>query len=483
MRLQWKYTLIINGFILTAMSVFFIINDRMVKRESVLSVIRDYARGAAMREIAGDIQERITFEDNADRLTRIIRSMDLQKSGLEVVDINVMDQNGVVIAGLTERALYEQLDTEGLEKIKSRQTRVRYPPKGYYGHWVIEYTLPYIRSSSTQGDVELGALQIIFSAQGIASYSRRLRMEYLFYIVVIAAVFTLFIIPLTGYLIVRRLERLTETIAAVQAGDVTARARDSSKDEIGRLSSSFNSMIEHISSEHASRLQALGNLAAGVAHAVKNPLNSIAMTIQYLKDTIDSEPDGDTRECLDVMTQQVAELDRIVEDFLQLTRPVEMNLKPSDLNAFLADMMRSFATSLEIARVKLIADYSREPLYVKIDRDKLRHAISNIVINAIQAMPNGGQLRVKTDRDALHKAAIIEVSDTGEGISKDNLDRIFEPYFTTKPDGTGLGLAITYRIVEAHGGDVRAESSEGQGASFRVILPYSESNTDRNLGG
>ena len=483
MRLQWKYTLIINGFILAAMSVFFVINDRMVKRESVLSVIRDYARGAAMREIAGDIQERITFEDNADRLAKIIRSMDLQKSGLEMVDINVMDQNGVVIAGLTERALYEQLDTEGLEKIKSRQTRVRYPPKGYYGHWVIEYTLPYIRSSSSQGDIELGALQIIFSAQGIASYSRRLRMEYLFYIAIIAAAFTLFIIPLTSYLIVRRLERLMETIAAVQAGDATARARDSSKDEIGRLSRSFNSMIEQISSEHASRLQALGNLAAGVAHGVKNPLNSISMTIQYLKDTIDSDPDSEAQECLDVMTQQVAELDHIVEDFLQLTRPVEMNLRPSDLNAFLADMMRSFATSLEIACVKLKTNYSIDAIYVKIDRDKMRQAISNVVINALQAMPDGGQLRIGTDRDALHKAAIIEVSDTGGGISQENLDRIFEPYFTTKPDGTGLGLAVTYRLVEAHGGDIRVENSEGQGATFRVTLPYSENSTDRSSGG
>ena len=207
------------------------------------------------------------------------------------------------------------------------------------------------------------------------------------------------------------------------------------------------------------------------------------MTIQYLRDTIDSDTDGDTQECLDVMTQQVAELDRIVEDFLQLTRPVEMNLRPSDLNAFLADMMRSFTTSLEVGRVELITDYSREALYVKIDRDKMRQAISNVVINAIQAMPNGGQLRVKTDRDALHKAAIIEVSDTGEGISQENLDRIFEPYFTTKPDGTGLGLAITYRLVEAHGGDVRVENSEGRGATFRVTLPYSEGSADRSSGG
>ncbi len=274
-----------------------------------------------------------------------------------------------------------------------------------------------------------------------------------------------------------------ETLAAVQAGDVTARARDSSKDEIGRLSRGFNSMIEQISSEHASRLQALGNLAAGVAHGVKNPLNSISMTIQYLKDTIDSDPDGEVQECLDVMTQQVAELDHIVEDFLQLTRPVEMNLRPSDLYAFLADMMRSFAKSLEVANVELVTDYSREALYVKIDRDKLRQAISNVVINAIQAMPGGGQLRVKTGRDNLHKAVIIEFSDTGEGISQENLDRIFEPYFTTKSDGTGLGLTITYRLVEAHGGDIRIESSEGQGATFRVTLPYSENSTDRSSGG
>lgn len=456
------------------------INDRMVKRESVLSVIRDYAKGASMREVASDIQERITGETDKDRLAKIIRSLDLSKMGLEVVDINVMDPNGVVIASLTGEALSGkmspyQLDSDGLQKVMSRQARVRYPPKGYYGHWVIEYTLPYIRSGPSAENIELGALQIMFSAQGIANYSRRLRMENLLYVAIVTITLTVFINPLTGYLIVRRLERLMETITAAQSGDLAVRAKDSSRDEIGRLSRSFNRMIDQIRSEHASRLKALGNLAAGVAHEVRNPLNSIAMTIQYLKDTIGSDPDSDAQECLGVISQQVEELDRIVEEFLQLTRPVEMNWKIVDLNAFLTDMMRSFASSLEVARVRLIWNYSKDPLYTKIDRDKLRQAISNIIINSIQAMPDGGELRITTSRDISQKAAIVEISDTGTGISQENIDRLFEPYFTTKPDGTGLGLAITYKIVEAHNGEIRVESVEGQGSVFMIVLSYSGS--------
>jgi signal transduction histidine kinase len=455
------------------MSIFFIVNDRMVKKESV-SVIRDYIKGATMREIANKIEDRITDEYDADKLTKRIRSVDLvelNEMGLEVVDINVMDPSGVVIASLTGKSLYEQLDSDGLSKVMSREMRLRYPPEGYHGHWVIEYTLPHILSIPS-GKKELGALQIIFSTRGIVNYSQQMRMRNLFYVGIVTIVLTAFIIPLTGYLIVRRLERLMETISAVQAGDPTARAKDSTHDEIGRLSRSFNRMIEQIQSEHASRLAALGNLAAGVAHEVRNPLNSIAMTIQYLKDTINSHTDSDAQECLDVINRQVEELDRIVEDFLRLTRPVEMNWKVVDLDEFLSDVLRDFASSLEIADVKLIRRFSEEPLYPKIDRDKLRQAISNIIINAIQSMPEGGELRVSTGRDAFQKAAIIKISDTGVGIPEENIGRLFEPYFTTKSEGTGLGLAITYRMIKSHGGDINVESSVGRGTSFTISLPF-----------
>ncbi len=475
MRLEWKYTLIINAFILVTMSVFFIITDRTVKRESVLSVMRDYTRGTTMRDIAGKIQERITGEYDANRLTQKIRSVDLvalNKMGVEVVDVNVMDPSGVVIASLTGEGVYDQLDSDGLRNVMSKQMRLRYPPKGYHGHWVVEYTLPYILSVPSETE-ELGALQIIFSAQGVADYSRQLRTRNLLYLAIGTVALTVFIIPLTGHLIVRRVGRLMETIVAVQAGDPEARVKDSSRDEIGRLGRSFNRMIEQINSEHDSRLTALGNLAAGVAHEVRNPLNSIGMTIQYLKDTIESDPDGEAQECLYVISQQVAELNRIVEEFLQLTRPIEMNWKLVDLNAFLSDVVRSFASSLEIAKIELICDYSEDILYARIDRDKIRQAISNIIINSIQAMPDGGKLRINTMRNVSQKAIAIEIRDTGMGIPQENMDRLFEPYFTTKPDGTGLGLAITYRMIEAHSGEIKVESKEEQGASFTIVLPFS----------
>jgi signal transduction histidine kinase len=215
------------------------------------------------------------------------------------------------------------------------------------------------------------------------------------------------------------------------------------------------------------------------------------MTIQYLKDSlgarlsvVDAHPESgiqypassieysEVQECLDVITRQVEQLDHIVEQFLQLTRPIEMNWKTVDLNAFLADVVRNLASSMEIADVKLICDYSKEPLYPKIDRDKIRQAISNIIINSIQAMPDGGELRITTARDVSQNAAIIEISDTGVGISQEDMDRLFEPYFTKRPDGTGLGLAVSYRIIKAHGGEIRVESEERQGATFTVILPF-----------
>ena len=457
------------------MSIFFVFNDRMVKKESVLSVTRDYLKGAAMREAAGRIQERISGENDPGRLAKIIRSVDLTRklgdSGLEIIDINVTDSQGVVVAGLTEKALNDKLDENGLRRVLSRQMILRYPPRGYYGHWVVEYILPYVRSKSPDRE-ELGALQILFSAKGIASYAQELRVRNLLYITVITVTLTMFIIPLTSYLIVRRLEKLMATIVTVQAGDLSARANDSAKDEIGRLSRSFNRMIDQISSEHASRLAALGNLAAGVAHEVRNPLNSIAMTLQYLRDTLDDKSNGDAQECLDVITRQVEELDRIVEEFLQLTRPIEMNWKTTDLRVFLNDLLRNFASSLEIAKIKLHCNYSEDVLYVRIDQDKMRQALSNIIINSVQAMPDGGELRVETKRDASQKSAIIRISDTGKGIAPENIDRLYEPYFTTKPNGTGLGLSITYRLIEAHNGDIGVESIEGKGTTFTIVLPY-----------
>ncbi|HGJ67443.1 TPA: sensor histidine kinase, partial [bacterium] len=384
-----------------------------------------------------------------------------------------------IIANLIGNPIHDLLDDNDMKRIKAGQMRVRYPPQGYRGHWVIEFLLPYVVEDDEQG-IELGALQIMFSTKDIAIYARQLRLKHLFYVAVVTIALTIFINPVTSYLIVRRIESLMETITAAQSGDLAVRASDSSRDEIGRLGASINRMIEHISSEHNKRVQSLGNLAAGVAHEVRNPLNSMSITIQYLKDIIgelceteskDQEAERDAHECLDIMSRQVKELDRIVEEFLQLARPTVMNWKIINLNDFINELMRNFSSRLEVGKAELSCSYSNKPIYTKIDHDKLGQAISNIVINGIQAMPEGGELFVKVSEDIENKKAIIEISDTGIGISQENVDRLFEPYFTTKSDGTGLGLAITHKIIEAHNGEIRVVSKEGQGATFSIILP------------
>jgi signal transduction histidine kinase len=479
MRLEWKYTLLINVFILLTMSVFFLIDDRMLEKEIVQATIRDHSRGASMRDIASDIQRRIAGKQDTNELSGIIRSTKLHRPEWDIVDINVTDANGVVIANLVGNPIYDMLGDDEIKRVKAGQMRVRYPPQGYHGHWVIEFILPYVVKES-EGNVELGALQILFSTKEIALYMRQLRVKHLFYVALVTVALTVFINPVTSYLIVRRLERLMETITEAQSGNLSARASDSSRDEIGRLSININRMIEHISSEHNKRVQSLGNLAAGVAHEVRNPLNSMAITIQYLKDIIgelsdneykDQDIEKDAQECLDIMSRQVGELNRIVEEFLQLTRPTVMNWKIVNLNDFINDLMRNFSSILEVGKTKLSCSYSNIPMYVKIDRDKLGQAISNIVINGIQAMPDGGELLVNITANPDENKAVIDISDTGIGIPQDNLDRLFEPYFTTKSGGTGLGLAITHKIIEAHDGVITVKSEEGDGSIFSISLP------------
>lgn len=487
MRLEWKYTLLINVFILITMSLFFLLDDYILKRENMRSAIRDYKMGAAMREIAADIQKRIEqLPDRYDtnKLARIIRSIELQKMGWEIVDINVTDASGIVVASLTGKAHGIQMKEEDFQKIVSGQMRVRYPPEGYYGHWVIEYTIPYIidiPSDSPDEVPEIGALQVMFSTQEIIQYYQKLRIERLFYFAFVTIALTIFINPLTNYLIVRRLERMMEAVSAVQAGDLATRIKDASRDEIGRLGRSFNRMIEHISSEHASRMKALGNLAAGVAHEVRNPLNSISITIQYLKDILNDDDNENSKEeaqeCLNVIARQVEELDRIVEEFLQLARPTEMNLEKVEINSFISEMMLNYNSMLEVKNIELVKTLESSLLFVKIDKDKFRQALANIILNAIQAMPNGGMLSVIVSKDKLDNKAIIDIADTGIGIPQENIDRLFEPYFTTKPEGTGLGLSITYKIIEAHNGKIKVTSEEGKGSTFSIVLPLEGGNT------
>ncbi len=226
------------------------------------------------------------------------------------------------------------------------------------------------------------------------------------------------------------------------------------------------------------RLSAVGNLAAGVAHEIRNPLNAISIGLQRLRLEF-AQPDPETQaeysRFTEIMQAEVARLNGIVDRFLALARPSRLTLAEEELAPVLTDLLTLLSSQAEAQRVTVAPDLRLGPARVRMDRQALVHALMNVLLNALQAMPNGGtlgiQAAVEPASNAPQRQACIRISDSGAGISPEHLERIFEPYFTTKEGGTGLGLALARKGILEHEGSIQAESRPGGGASFTIRLP------------
>jgi signal transduction histidine kinase len=221
---------------------------------------------------------------------------------------------------------------------------------------------------------------------------------------------------------------------------------------------------------HRERLSALGNMAATIAHEVRNPLNAISMGLQRLK--VEFQPTGDQEDysrLTELVLGEVHRLNSIVEQFLSLARPLE--IKPEELSV--QDVLNELATLVEgeaqrsKVQIRVVAPLTLPPL--KADPKYLRQSLLNLILNGLQAMPEGGTLTLEAKKS--NGNFLISVTDTGTGIAPEHRSRIFEPYFTTKAKGSGLGLAITRRIVEAHRGTVTVTNKADGGCRFLISLP------------
>ena len=217
------------------------------------------------------------------------------------------------------------------------------------------------------------------------------------------------------------------------------------------------------------RLSALGNLAAGVAHEIRNPLSSIKGFATYLAGKVQ----GQDREAARAMVQETDRLNRVVSELLEFARPGEATLRDRDLGEVVDRALRLVRADVEAkgVTVDFVRDASLPP--VPLDAERLTQALLNLFINAVQAMEPGGVLRIATALDAEAGVVALRIEDTGSGMPPDVLKEIFNPYFTTKGTGTGLGLAVVHRIVEAHGADIKVESTVGRGSAFTILLPLS----------
>lgn len=217
------------------------------------------------------------------------------------------------------------------------------------------------------------------------------------------------------------------------------------------------------------RLAALGRITAGVAHEVKNPLNSMRLWLENLKESLSDDGDGPSRQAVQVLDKEIDRLDQVVKRFLDFTRPMDVRLEATQLANLLKEVLEIAKPQLEKSNIELAQLLPIGVPEVYVDRALLKQAVLNLVLNAAEAMPGGGQLRLVLSRRG--EMAEITVGDTGKGIPPENQQKIFQLFFTTRPGGSGIGLASTFRIVQLHNGSIDFTSEVGRGTTFRIELP------------
>ena len=221
----------------------------------------------------------------------------------------------------------------------------------------------------------------------------------------------------------------------------------------------------------ADRLAAISRVSGGVAHEVKNPLNAILLHVEVARSKL-ARGDSAVDPQMEIISREILRLDRVVKTFLDFTRPVELKLRRVLLQQILgeiADLARPQAAAANIRVLATPQASAADDVEVSVDSDLFKQAVLNVVVNAIQAMPEGGELRFEAS--ASQDTAEIRISDTGPGIPPDLKEKIFRLYFTTKPGGSGIGLAMTFRIVQLHDGTIDFSSEPGKGTAFVIRLP------------
>jgi two-component system NtrC family sensor kinase len=305
----------------------------------------------------------------------------------------------------------------------------------------------------------------------------------------------------------RPVRALAEAARRVATGQRIEPIVVTSNDEIGQLASEFNTMTREVTLLNqtlelkveertrdleeknaqllatqmelcrAERLAGLGLLAAGVAHEINNPLAVIRGNAELLQSAIPE--DTENREEADAIVEEAIRIERIVNNLRVFSRNGMKHVSTFSLGKMLDSILNQIGHQIPLNRYRMMRDYRERDVEIGGDRDQLRQVFTNLIINGLQAMPDGGELVVSTDPDQAGQQVKVTVRDNGCGIEDKDKERLFSPFFSTKAHGTGLGLAVSYGIVRDHGGDIRFESRVGEGTTFMVLLPLRQEVVER----
>ncbi len=270
---------------------------------------------------------------------------------------------------------------------------------------------------------------------------------------------------------IKKLVKFTEKVAS---GDLSAIADVKTRDEIGVLAQSFNQMTVELEASRdklvqSERLAVLGQLTASIAHEIRNPLTSMKMVVQLLKKKL--QDDQVSNESLQAILDEIDRLNIIVNGLLDSARPLELNTREANIIDVINEVIRLMEPNLHHRKIDIAVLRQSENIpSVIIDVERMKQVFMNIIINAMQAMPEGGKITIKYKYDEIKDEILIEISDTGFGMTEEILKHVYDPFFSSKSGGTGLGLTNVKRILDLHKANIQIKSVEGLGTSVQIIL-------------
>jgi signal transduction histidine kinase len=399
--------------------------------------------------------------------------------GRNVTYAAVVNNDGIVVAHTFPASEGQKLEagenlTAVLEGSMVTQVRTIYADRS------LEYLLPL-----QLGDAPFGAIRVGLSPLLIRADLTRALGPMLWTTLLVSASALL-----VGLILARRILRpihvINSGLMKLGRGEKVGSIDLPPDEELEGVGESFKAISEKLAS------RSLGRLMAGVTHEVRNPLNAMAIHLELVREHLhglqrnsraavgavlgldapeerSADLDG-AREHVDVIASEIKRLDEVITGFVRFIRPEELQLQPVDVESLINEVIALVEPDVRRTGVICRADVASGLPQLRADPALLRQALLNLALNGCQAMPAGGRLTMSAKAERDHRIALV-VEDTGMGIAADKLDRIFDLYFTTKPQGSGIGLSIVYRIVQLHGGEIEVQSTEKRGTSFRLLLP------------
>ena len=469
MKLNTKLVIIMMSLLVIAILTLFMMNQ--YSQNDLVHEIQE-----SSTEVSKAIQlsvEDLTSatEGQSSRLTEYLKGA--RDKGIN--EINIIDNEGEIINSSDPTKVGKKREIKKLEKgLKASPLR---GSAGTSSMRPYNLVVPVI-----VGDEQLGYVQINLLLDNIgniqhANFIRRL--------IATSLVFMLGIF-LTFYLArryTRPIHRLAENVKLVSAGDLSVTFPVETGDEIGDLAESFNEMVAKLREKEAlekrlyeaEHLSKVGQLASGIAHEIRNPLNYISLAIDHLKSEILPECTEQHRTELEDLTNKIKEEVRranyMVLNFMNYGRPLKLRITSFAYPELVAKALPLLKDKLDEQKIRIVPDMPGNLPPIQADQELLRNCLFNFITNAAQAMPDGGDITLGASYDGENNCFRLTCTDQGKGIEPDELDKIFQPYFTTKEAGIGLGLAITERIIKEHGGEITLASTLGKGTTFTMVLP------------